>query len=432
MLSDLSGTEILLLLALCASIATVLGRAYFHADKAELWSPMSMISVVYIYYCVVGTIMAVIDNGFIFRLTDHREFLDSALLGALLSFCATWFGFSVYSNIKIKPLQPVKNYALLSSDARFVFFWAVFLLVLFVGPNFIYKINFMERQTDVDYSGVGGSFSGYLMQSLIFFASASLLAFVPLLKGKHAFWFILIFAFSASLFITGGFRYRLVILCYSLISVYHLAMGIRINWKLIVSFLFPFLLLMGAMEIARSYGRGLDTDRLAGLETKDLLSNSTTESAVFLASGFVIDEYSNHFKHSHFDFFINAIAAPIPRAMWPNKPDGSYMLKVIPALYSGNLGTGQAFLHYAEYYMAFGWYGVVIIPFILGMIMKRFWLWYKANRTNEYAIVLISLANSALYVLVSRGYFSQFLTLFCFTCLPAYYVYRRYYKKYNS
>lgn len=427
-MSDLFNIEVVVVLLIVVIILQLL-LSYLKKDPAEMWSPMTMISGVYIYYCLVGPIKTLVGGDLMFRGINHAPYLLDAWIGALLSYVATWIGFIVY-NKKITQSETTTQNVDLTKRAQRVFVILLVILLVFLGPNFMAKVSFWDSQDDMSVEGgYSGALSGYLMQSVVCFVAASMLAFISFLNKKGVIWFLIIFGIAFSLFVNAGFRWRLIVLSYSLLSVYHLHINRRLNLKLVLGLLFPLLLLMGAMEIARSYDRGINMDRLDGVQTSELLDNSTTEAACFLASGLVIDEYLNQYKFSNFDFLINAIASPIPRVLWQNKPDGSYLIEPIMNLYGGqNKGMGQAVLHYAEYYMAFGWYGIILIPFFMGMILKRFWLWYKANRRNDYAIILISIVNAMLYVWVSRGYFSQFVTLFVIACLPIWILYKNHKK----
>jgi len=418
--------EMLLLITLVMSIFLCLSKSFLDRDYYAIWSPMTCISITYIYYCVIGPLIELTHGSVvILRGIDHRPYFFDAWLGALLSYLGVWLGFAV-CNVKIRTAASfTADNKLLLKNARMVFFIAVGLLILLFGAGSMVKLRFWEYSADAGVGGYSGSFSGYAMQAIVFFISASLLAFIPFLRKQGAAWFVAIFVVTFSLFVNFGFRWRLVVLFYALVSVFHLEKRVKLNLKLGISLLLALLLLVGGMAIARSYGRGMRMERLEGVKAGELIDNAMTEAACFLASGFIINKYQDTFDHSGFDFLVNAISAPVPRALWPDKPDGSYIGGPIMSLYGGNRGTGQAALNYAEYFMAFGWYGVIIFPFLMGLFLKRCWLWYIANKSNDYAIIMISLINGMMYMWVSRGYFSLFLTLFILVCLPVWILHRR-------
>ena len=86
---------------LCESILAILifynlGTAYFSKDKVQIWSPLSVISLTFIYYCLVPFWLG----------TKERYVIDESMhnghlfhIAALLSYVSIMFGFK-YSKTK--------------------------------------------------------------------------------------------------------------------------------------------------------------------------------------------------------------------------------------------------------------------------------------------------------------------------------------------
>jgi len=301
---------------------------------------------------------------------------------------------------------------------------ALCMLILFVyaGTGTFSKLDFTDIQTTG--KGFGGFLASYFMQAILFFTSASALAFILFLKGYKKLQFVLILLITVSLYISEGFRYRIVVTSYTLMMIYHIVTQRKLNVALLSSVLLPMVILMGIMEIARNYGRGLDLTKIENVETKKMLDRSTSETAVFLASGLVVEKYDTYFDHSYLYFIYNAFAAPIPRSLWKGKPDDRYIREPILSLY-GKKGTGQAFLSYCEYYISFGWFGVIFFPFITGLYLKFLWNWFLVYEDNIFAICLISIASAMMYLVISRGYLAGVFTLYVFAILPMWYLYKK-------
>ena len=131
------------------------------------------------------------------------------------------------------------------------------------------------------------------------------------------------------------------------------------------------------------------------------------------------------FDYIGWDPVVQAILFPIPRQLWTEKPSGEY-IRIYEQLYgSGDIGKGVAVMSYGEYYLAFGYVGVVVGYLLLGIGYKKLWLWMLANRSNEAAIILYCIAVCFMYVVISRGYLPQITMLFSFTVLPAYWLYKK-------
>jgi biotin transporter BioY len=110
--------------------------------------------------------------------------------------------------------------------------------------------------------------------------------------------------------------------------------------------------------------------------------------------------------------------------LWPEKPSGDY-IRIINNLYLVNnyLGIGAAVLNFGEYYLAFGWWGVFIGSFLLGWLARKLWNWYRSDRENPLVIITFVVANSFIYVVISRGYLPQVVMNFFFTVFPCFVIY---------
>lgn len=102
---------------------------------------------------------------------------------------------------------------------------------------------------------------------------------------------------------------------------------------------------------------------------------------------------------------------PIPRALFPWKPDGGYLDRAQQMILGFN--DGVAVTMYAEAFYAFGWFGVIIYSLFFGWLAKVFWLNYRKNSQSIGAIISLSLFNGFTYLLISRGYLSSAVTNFC-------------------
>jgi oligosaccharide repeat unit polymerase len=426
----LNGTEILYLLILSAGvigipIAKILSKNYY-----AIFSPIVIVCIIYLYYAIIGPLMKISSGEEInIRTFDLRDSYIPAIKGCIVSFYCLLLGYSAKRKSRTKMFA--LNFPVSTKQLRDVGFTIIIisliLFTIFTGGHIFSRFNFL----DVSKPGQGyyGSIASYLMLSINFLIVGALLVFFYYYNHKNILIFLFIAGLIMSLFINEAFRYRLVILIISVFSAYYLYREKKPNVIALAAVVIPFLMLMGALEISRQYGRGIDVNRLQNVQYNELTENSLNETDVFWASGYFIDRILDFKDYTYFDFLTNAIASPIPRKIWPSKPDGSYILDANDLLFEGK-GEGQAYLFFCEYFLSFGWTGVVLLSFLLGYFFKSVWLWFLRYKTHPLAITAIAVFNAYIYVIISRGYFTQQLTLFFFTVVPAFIVIWLYRKRF--
>lgn len=405
-------------------VFSVLFRSYTHQSYFEIWNPLTFVSIFFAYYVIVGPLFSVFNNDTFMRGIDHRSFLLSGWKIGFLSFCSILMGYSVpnsfwgaVNKFQWKPEQ-LKNVGV------YVFVIAFITLLIFAGSGFVNKLNFMD--STVGGTGYRGSFVAYLMHAVNLFNLSSLLLFYYALKTRKYLLFCIVALLSFSIFMNEAFRFRLVMMLLGLLMTFHIYKQSKPNLLLLLSLGLGFVMLMGVIEYSRSYGRGIDITKVEGLGSDHLLEGGLNESAVFSATSYLISQIDDgRIEYSGFDMFYNALSSPIPRRIWPGKPEGEYFLGTINKLYGEVHGRGQAILYFGEYYLSFGWFGVLTLSFLLGLIFKRQWKWFLKNAFNPYALVSIALFNSFIYVIISRGYLTQVITIYFFAVYPSIYIVKK-------
>ena len=118
---------------------------------------------------------------------------------------------------------------------------------------------------------------------------------------------------------------------------------------------------------------------------------------------------------------------PIPSALLPNKAAGAeYLFNAVQYLFpigSEEFANGAAFMGYAEYYLMFGWLSLVVMGLLLGSLLRCLWNWFTPRRKEVLAQVTYVCTCGYLYVVVSRGYLPQIVTLFAFGVAPLFIIY---------
>lgn len=78
--------------------------------------------------------------------------------------------------------------------------------------------------------------------------------------------------------------------------------------------------------------------------------------------------------------------------------------------------TGETTMHYGGFYGAFGWFGAVLMPFLLGFVIHLFSS--KNPSTSPVGLLNQIVLSLALFMFISRGYFPQFLDNFVYLSIP--------------
>ncbi len=412
--------ELLILSLITFMILRIITGQFRKREYDQAWSPLVLVSVVYIYYLVLGPVISVMEGNTWAYTVNHRPYLMNAWLGGTASFVCIILGFNLTQKI-----SPRAMISAIPDDSRmwsmgvilFVIGFAAFALI--AGSGLLGQLDFLEGSGDMR-TGYSGAFRNYFLYGINFFIPASCFLLYGWIKKRGNLLILLGSVFIAvSLYLSSGFRYRVVLLALSLLVTWYIAHRRKPNLVFLAVIAFVFISFMGFVGAARQYGRGLDVTRVEEKTNWDLFLQGVGESITFQTTGLLMEQVPEIHEHIGWDPVIQSIVFPVPRRLWPEKPSGDY-IETINRLYLINnyLGIGAAVLNYGEYYLAFGWWGIIIGSLILGWIAKKLWLWYKVNRENPLAIVMLAVANGFLYVVISRGYLPQVVMNFFFTVGP--------------
>ncbi|HMJ67972.1 MAG TPA: O-antigen polymerase [Cyclobacteriaceae bacterium] len=399
------------------TIITVLLFSYFK-NRREFWSPLTIISIIYAYYCCLGPYHAVTTNETYDRLINMRRFYESSLWGAWVSLIAYIVGFWLHGYAKRTRLLPDFSMELVSRYGKRMFIVGFTLFAISTGGNFAKMINPLDAQY---VEQVGGGFANYLGLSLNMVIPAITMLFLYFVTTRRGFlWFAIPFIVCLGIFITLGFRYRLVLLLASMVIVYYYAMGRRPNVIFISLAVFVFISLMGIINISRQYNVGLNVSKLDDEDSEGYYASGLREAYIFQTSGAIIDIVPERHPHAGFQPIWSTIVFPIPRAFYPEKNSAEYLFSALDAIYGKTVSQGAAIMAYGEYYLAFGWAGIVIGCGLIGWVYRKLWNWYLANSSNAFVMTAYAVTVSYLYVIISRGYLPQVVNLFFFSVFPIY------------
>lgn len=432
----LSFEQLFLVLTLISLIGWEVMSAYRSPSPLKVYRPTIFVGGVLAYYVLFGPLQSLASaDGLVYRGLDHSDVVVWGWLGALVFYASLLLGFYA------KPRAPApKRLAVHVTPERLhrlgvqlcLFGFVMFALV--AGTRVFALLNPLAARGLIDggFGEVGvdvGGFANYFSYAINFLIPGILLQAASWLqRRKHTSTLVIWLVAAAGIYISLGFRYRLVLLAVPLILLWFMARSRRPNIFIISIFLVAFVLANGLIGLTRSYGRGLDLTRLEqGVDLYALTNKGVSETGVFLASSGVIAQTPS--PRSPFvgvQPLVATVLFPIPRSLLPGKPDASYFQNALSELYGGEVfARGAVLINFSEYYLIAGFPSLILISFGLGYLLRRLWNWFLVRSYEPLAQCTYLLSASFLYVVISRGYLPQVVMLLFFTVAPLFWLYRR-------
>lgn len=381
-------------------------------NKSLIWQPTTFLIIYLSYYVLLpfykGGKNVIIGEGS--DASDYSQML--LLLGTLL--------FYIVFKLSYNKLEPATNFTrfnTLVNEDNAVRYSVVLFALAFVGygifNGFSLSIFSSGSKEDLVFNEDGSyghteMYVTYLI-SLFTFCCAIIYA----VKQKITALFVGMMVLSMIVYIIGGFRYRILMLFVTVFTVMYLFPKPRaIKYHILIPVFFIMYALMGIMETARMYGRGLDMAAVTEIQKTGEIKEASENMMVYDISAKCMEEYGFD-DYIYFEPVATAVLMPIPRALFPWKPKGTYMRDANLKVY-GTIAHGNAFLNITEAYISFGWLGIIAYAWLLGCLSKLFWSNYKRNRSSIGAITLLALYNATLYQIIARGYMAQAFTTFVY------------------
>lgn len=405
-----------LLLILCLLIVGPVYRGIISSDKSLIWSPIIFWGLYLVVYVIKPTYEYIPEMG-----GDVEERYILYILGAIVSYISIYLGYSlkIRRTAIFHSFNSVFNNINLTKVSIILFLIAFCCYGIFNG----FSINIFNATPEIKDFDENGSYNhpeAYLTSLISLFALSGCTALSVCKKKQKKFWLLLVITMIAlSIYLVGGFRYRILIFVVALASFAYLyPRPKRINYLIIIPLVAVLYIGMGVIEMTRSYGQGLN---LNAIEDQSLLDIKASET--YLVSDFS-SEVMSRYTTSDFIYFepiVTAICMPIPRAVFPWKPNGYYMREANIKVYN-TITMGNAFVYFVEAYISFGWIGIILQGLFIGWICKLFWINYKLNPYSIGAISLLAIFNGVCFVWVSRGYFAQVFQIIMYYLVIPYWI----------
>lgn len=427
----LSFDEGLWLGLLLLQILGLYGWCWTRARWRLAWfQPPVVLSVVFIYYTVLGPLQAISQGEWFDRGINLRYGFAIAWQGAAVAFASFLVGFGLLRqrlpqqkvSTSFNPRQALRL-------GRTINLIGLALFALITGPRLLILLNpLTARLADEVSSGFDlGPFANYAGLAINLLIPGILLMAAALVKTRsNPTELVLWFVAAAGIYTTLGFRYRLALLLSGILLLWFLARGRQPSALVVIPSMISLLAMAGLIGLTRAYGQGLDLTVVEGMGFWEFVLAGVGEAGIFLTSGGVMTLVPSEIPYAGMTPLINTLLFPIPSALLPGKDSADYLIKATSGVYNSSVhNAGAAFLNYAEYFLMGGWPALIAGYLLLGWLCRRLWLWFISRQQEPIAQVTYVCAVVYLYVVVSRGYLPQMVMLFAFTVLPLFIYYYR-------
>jgi hypothetical protein len=427
----LNTTELVLLGSLIAVFIADFIQFASSRDPLAVYQPPMFVMVFLSYYCIVGPIQRAFENDWFHVTLNFRDSIAYGWAGALVFYLSLRLGYGLFRSWHpLRRFAPPFDQVLAARLGSRLCWTGILLFSLVNGLRVIAYLNPLNVTGSSFFAVRGfdlGPFNNYGNLAINLLIPGILLQFTCWVRSRRNFlsWILWSLA-TLAIFTSLGFRWRIVTLIVPMVLLWFLARGRRPSPTVIGVGTLGLLLIAGLIEETRSYGVGLAIDASTTLSLQGLLDTGLNESTVFLNSSGLIANSPDRFPFVGLQPIISTILFPIPSDLWQGKNSFEYLLAATASLYqSDTLGTGQAALNYAEYYLMYGWISVVGMGLVSGWLLRCLWNWFSPRRSETLAQVAYLCTCGLLYVWVSRGYMPQAVTSLAFGALPLFWLYYR-------
>lgn len=417
--------SLVVLLGLCICLPLLLRWA---RGRFDLFEPVVMIAATYLTYFVVGPLLRILEGDTSLMGRNIEPLYALAFFAAIVAINVLWIGYHLpigpyltrqipsgllsgqrrkYSERQLRSF----GVALALAGAGGVLLWSVQSgrsLGMFFLPGLV---------TQVDPGGEYGSSYFFLMIEFLIPAALLLLMGGGLSKKP---WYWVYFALVSIVYISIGFRYRILILWVATGTFYYLRKRSRPSKAVVLGGVTLVLVMAGWVQISRGYFRSAGQVGEVSTSIADARSRALSDTGIFETFAAVIHAVPDQIDYVYLEPVVQVFVHPIPRSLWPDKPMPDFLDKIGQAV--GTPGSGRAGLavpHFGEYYLAFGWIGLVFGLFAFGVGCRTLWEWRLRAPSDPWRQAIFALSYAFIFQMITRGYTTQIVQSWFFIVFPA-------------
>ena len=386
--------------------------AYLKYDKALIWSPITTISLTYVYYCSIPFWGGGVSKLFAF----DEDLCDGYLfhIAAIVSYVFIMIGFYTTKNER----REFKLWNSALTKQTLGMYGLILFIIAILGYSSVRGFHVSIAYEDNIGTQIStGGFTYYFVMLLDMMPFVCALLLMSVKNGKYRFLCLFLIVILFIQLIVSGARWRIVVASIAMLSVYYLYPKVKKANLIVIGVLGALLFFaFSIMDHTRVRSGGIRMDVAQELTYEDVKSGANENYVVYRFSMLCMNNINTTGERIYFLPELTAILMPIPRALFPWKPDAAYIHKIEQNV---GLSGGAAFLNFVESFYSFGWIGVAVLGWFLGWLSRRFWDNYSHNRDSLGAIVALAIYSGVCYMIISRGFIASSLTTYLLSlCLP--------------
>jgi len=425
---QLSFAELIWVALLAALMLREFYLALTSARFVDFFKPTLVLAVVLFYYVFAGPFWVLATGDWFERLFNRRSVMVFGWAGAAAFYLSTLVGFYGFSAPRFAHrFQPSSDPASFYRLGTRLCQIGLALFSVVAGFGLFSLINpFTARSSNVNVFG-GDGLANYFLLSINFLIPGLCLLFVGCVLTRQR-WiaFALWSVVAIGIFVTLGFRFRLILIAVPLLIIWYLLRRQKPNFAIIGILALALIFSSGYIGLTRSYGRGLDASALEGVANEEIFAEGFGESSVFLTTSGMIAITPDSNPYVGIQPLLSVLQFPIPRALFPGKDTFGYLERSIGNLFGNSFfGSGAAILCYGEWFLISGWSSLVLLSVAFGFGLRCLWNWFLIRQGEPLAMVCYAVTVSYIYVVVSRGYLAQVVAGAAFTVAPLFWLYYR-------
>jgi hypothetical protein len=274
-------------------------------------------------------------------------------------------------------------------------------------------------------SGLSGSAETYvyLTQDFLIILTIGIYS-----RNLNSWFFVFTLASSIFLFASNFFRYRIILTLLGVALIYlkrNPDIIKKIGKYLLIGVVATYAILFFTINRKPLADNDFDKIKFNFFEKEDNLDETVSGEGSNLMSDFmVLKLYRDDVSYPH-DWGETMFIFPIIRALPGNLfPDGKPYPPSLTTIINAFGGTdeakhaGRAVTNTVEFFIAFGWPGMIFFMFLFGRILKSLQnKWIMDGSFNEMLQIAILVS---LFQYITRGYFPQYLTHISYLVAPIY------------
>ncbi len=384
--------------------------------RLDIFEPIYAFVLSSLVYFVLVPSVALLENDFSFLGSDMTGELSKVTLLATLALLGFGVGYYLHTASAVnfaprkRPLESANP-----ETRRFLEKWAIVLFLFFSTLVALWVViaevplsALWVLGGDADYGNAWdmalGPHIGYLYAARESLPACLLMLIAFRFKRRWSMHYLVLFAFLALFFAGSGARFRVLLLVLGVLLFYFLERGARPRiWQSLLVAFAIFYVVIGGIGFLRSQSSGSAIVRAqmgseGGFSIDDAWGVMVDGSEIASSTALLVRVVPSYQPYFHGASFLNFFTQPIPRFLWPDKPQ-----TIGEEFFAQLWPEGTTIPFWALFYLNFGPPGIVPGMIAWGWLSRRIYDVYRTNPGDRLTQVQLAVYWPFLIHMYGRG-----------------------------